>query len=92
MPASVELEPSAHAPHFRSAGKIGAMMAVLSLVARRNENLDWLADKFFAVKAEELFGLGVDLQDGSCFVDRDNGIGNGLEQVVRQENLSEFVD
>jgi hypothetical protein len=64
------------------------MSAVLAMVAGRNENFDLLADQFVSAVAKELLGLGIDLQDGAGLVHRNDGVGNGLEQTVREQDFS----
>ena len=64
------------------------MQVMQTAVAVRNEQLNFLANKFIFTVAKQLFRLGIDLNNRPIAVDRYDGIGKGFKDFSERKNLS----
>lgn len=64
------------------------MLVVPVTVALRDENLDFLSYQLAPLIAEHRFGLGVDLDDGSVFLNGNDGVGNGFQKWSTEKNFA----
>jgi hypothetical protein len=61
---------------------------VLRAKALGHQHFDFLANQFVAAIAKERLGLRIDLNNGSITIDGDYGIGQSLEEIAGEQNLS----
>src|SRR5215813_1596828 len=67
-----EIEPSSHGPHVGIPEVRGTMIDVTSTKALRHEHLERMAEQCLARIAEHLFGLSIDRDDTSLWVDQED--------------------
>src|SRR5215467_789854 len=67
-----EIESSAHGPHVGLPEVRGTMIDVANPKALRHEHLERLAEQCLARIAEHLFGLSIDRDDVSLYIDQED--------------------
>ena len=89
--APEEIKACSHASNLGRLGEAFPVRVVSGTVTFRNQDFDLLPKQLVAGVTEEFFGLRVDLHDGAVTFDRNDGVGNGFQEVAGEEDLGHLL-